>query len=130
MVSASTRWLPWTRMELTVAVWAWATGAVSDTTPMLNEIPPRTRQATPSPRTSHLQSFIRHAPFVVPFGLPPGPGSPRERSSLSPEGPHRRRRRCRLFPVAQTSPSPALPLVHPEKLHPSYDAVHWAARCK
>src|SRR5713101_10179716 len=70
MVSASTRWLPWTTMEPTAGVWACASGAVSDTTPALNKIPPRTRPATPSPRKSHLQIFIRTTPFVVPFGHP------------------------------------------------------------
>jgi hypothetical protein len=38
---------------------------VSDTTPPLNTLPPRTRQVRPSPRTSHLRSFIPHAPHFL-----------------------------------------------------------------
>src|SRR5437660_4927235 len=37
-------------------------------TPPLNTAPARTRQARPSPRTSHLRNFIPHAPFIVPSG--------------------------------------------------------------
>src|SRR6266852_4565302 len=84
MVSASTRWLPWTTIELTV--WAKAGRAVSDTTPAPNKIPPRSRQATPSPRINRLVSFIPHAPFVVPFGHPQHSGT-HEKGRRNPQKP-------------------------------------------
>ena len=97
-------------------------------TDALNKIPPRTRQATPSPRTSHLQSFIPHAPFVVPFGHPEI-GYPRERSSLSPERPYRHAACTGFFLLCNQVLSPPCPFT-PRKLQPPYDAVHWAARCR
>src|ERR1700730_15390250 len=83
MVSASTRWLPWTTMELTV--WAKAGRAVSDTTPAPNKIPPRSRQATPSPRINPLATFITPRALCRPLWAPSTLGYPRERSSQSPE---------------------------------------------
>src|SRR5262249_39629927 len=81
-------------MELIAGTCAWATRAVSDTTPAHANSPTRTRQATPSPRTSPLQSFIPHTPFVVPFGCS-------NTSSIHEKG--------RRYP--QESPIQALPLV-------------------
>src|SRR6516164_745775 len=98
-------------MELTV--WAQAGRAVSDTTPPLNKIPPRTRQARPSPRTSQLRDFIPHAPFVVPFWAPRKLRYPRERSSLPPERLYQQCRLYRLFSVVQPSPFPALSFYTP-----------------
>src|SRR5215470_11100719 len=83
MVSASTRWLPWTTMELTV--WAKAGRAVSERTPAPSKIPPRSRQAMPSPRINGLVSFIPHAALYRPLWAPSNAGHPRERSSQSPE---------------------------------------------
>src|SRR5882724_9950871 len=62
-------------METTPGAWAYATRAVSVTTPAPDKLPPRTRQAMPSPRTSHLQSVIRTTPFVVPIGPTRLPGT-------------------------------------------------------
>src|ERR1700694_4843585 len=102
-------------MELAVGVCAYATRAVSDTTPTLDKITPRTRQATPSPRTSRLQSFIPHTPFVVPFEHPGDSGHPRERSSLSQQPLSKHRRLYRLFPVVQPPPltPERSPIAHP-----------------
>src|SRR5262245_33198908 len=86
MVSVSTRWLPCMTIELTTGPWACAMRAVNDTAPTLNNIPPRTRQAIPSPRASHLPSFIPQTPLSSPSSAFSSRHS-RERSSLAPESP-------------------------------------------
>src|SRR5262249_52515055 len=97
-----------------------------DTTPPLNKLPPRTRQARPSPRTSHLRNFIPHAPFSSPLGTLNTSGTARERSFPRTPVLHRRRG-YRPAAQASTSQNSQFPLT-PEKLRPPYDAVHWAAR--
>src|SRR5262249_51048033 len=106
--------------------------AVSDTTPPLNKPPPRTRQTRPSPRISHLRSFIPHAPLSSPFGyrqigyhtrkVVPIPRNARTPAPPPLQPPS-------VGPLAQPLLPPAFAPLNPEKFQPPYDAVHWAARC-
>src|SRR5262245_34081081 len=74
--------------------------------PALNKLPPRTRQARPSPRTSQLRSFIPHTPFVVPIWTPQTRVSHEKGRPYTPGPPvHQRLRLYRL----QLSRSQVLP---------------------
>src|SRR5262249_35752093 len=87
-------------------------GAVSDTTPPLNKILPRTRQTTPSPRTSQLRNFIPHAPFVVPFWAPQTQ-VPTRKVVPVPRTPVPTVPLVQAFFCRATSPFPALPFYTP-----------------
>src|SRR5262245_40410652 len=116
-------------MVLTVGPWACAGRAVDDTTATLNTIAPRTRQATPSPRTSHLQNFIPYTPFVVPIGFPDTQAPTRKVVSSSPPSKDRANvAACNAFSWRRIN-FLRFGLFFFRTL-PDYDAVHCAARCK
>src|SRR5205823_11084282 len=93
----------------TVSVWACASRPVSETRPAVKTVTARTRQVTPSPRTSHLQSIIPYTPFVVPFGHPRYAGTHEKGRRYPPERPRQRCRPYGLFSCATRS----LPLLIP-----------------